>query len=158
MQMMTHHEAGSWNFLTSFRSNIFSLKSGIVLDLIAKSVAFLDMEYLTDNFGIRRKVEGPAASACFAIWVVCRMHGSLKLSWSRVPHVHLPPTMDPSPQSWGMRIVFKIKWIDIYMSAVSNMDNAEDSYQGKGHISCHPDARLCCVTSVSQTWLYNFTD
>ena len=67
-------------------TTLFPLKSGIVLDLNVKSVAFLDMEYLTDNFGIRRKVEGPAALACFAIWVVCRMHGSLKLSCPLVPN------------------------------------------------------------------------
>ena len=52
----------------------------MVLDLDAEFVAFLNMEFLTDNSGIWRKEEGPAAAACFTILVILRIVGSLKVS------------------------------------------------------------------------------
>ena len=58
----------------------FPLESGTVLDPNAEFVAFLDVKFLTDNFGIWRKEEGPAASACLAILVILRIVGSLKVS------------------------------------------------------------------------------
>ena len=58
----------------------FPLENGIVFYLDAEFVVFLDMEFLTDNFGIWRKEEGPAASACLAILIILRIVGSLKVS------------------------------------------------------------------------------
>ena len=79
-----------WEFETFFLVPTFFLPSVVTFSprestIIfypknAESVAFLDMEFLTENFGIWRKDEGPAAPACFALRIVLRIIGSLKVS------------------------------------------------------------------------------